>query len=79
MRGLFTTGSKVVDGTFSLSSEPYTAKNGSLANDGGDAGVVGVIGISSDMSDTEVDVLIGVLTLEADVRLGVTGRMANAS
>jgi len=68
-RCLFSTGSND-DDMFSLSSDEYELEKGSLENEG----VVGVRGISSDMSETEVEQLIGVLTVDAEVRLGVTGR-----
>jgi len=73
MRSLFRMGSNV-DDTFSLSSEECEAKNGSLLN----AGVTGVRGISSEISDADVVELVGVLKVEANERLGVTGNGAEA-
>ena len=67
-RILFTTGSKD-DGTFSLSSDEYVTEYVSLLNNGVD----GVKGISSEISDTEVVELAGVLKADRDERLGVTG------
>ena len=72
MRRLFIAGSK--DGEafmFSLSSEEWELGNGwSLEN----GGVVGVTGISSDRSDTDVEQLVGVLSVYIEERLGVIGR-----
>lgn len=59
---------------FSLSSEEYDPEKGSLGNEG----VVGVSGMSSEVSDTDVEQLMGVFTVDVDDRLGVTGRDANA-
>jgi len=42
-------------------------------------GVVGVRGMSSDISDADVDELMGVLTAEAGERVGVTGSVAMES
>jgi len=68
MRCLFSTGSKC-EGRFSLSSEGHEPENGSLQN----VGVVGVSGMSSDMSDSDVVELMGVVAADTDVRFGVTG------
>ena len=69
---MFIAGSK--DGEtvmFSLSSEEWELGNGwSLEN----GGVVGVTGISSERSDTDVEQLVGVLSVYVEERLGVTGR-----
>jgi hypothetical protein len=73
MRSLLSTGSNIVD-MFSLSSDEYDDKKGSLLC----AGVLGVMGMSSDMSEAVVVVLAGVLIVETDVRLGVTGKNGGA-
>jgi len=66
------TGSKLDDGMFSLSLSVNGVVNGSLEN-----GLVGVVGISSERSDKDVVVLIGVLTVDMGERDGVTGRGGN--
>lgn len=69
---LFNTGSNVED-IFSLAATAYELLlNGSCMN----AGVVGVKGKSSDVSETDVVELIGVLMADAGERLGVTGNAA---
>ena len=65
---MFTTGSKD-DGMFSLSSDECVTEYVSLLK----SGVDGVKGISSDISDTDVVELAGVLKAERDERVGVTG------
>jgi len=67
-RSLFTTGSKE-DGMFSLSSDECVTEYASLLNNGVD----GVKGMSSEISDTDVVELAGVLKADRDERLGVTG------
>lgn len=59
---------------FSLSSDEYELAKGSLE---GNDGVVGVRGKSSEVSETDVVELIGVLTADAAVeRDGVIGKGA---
>jgi len=69
---LLSTGSNE-DDMFSLSSDAYEPENGSLVNEV----VVGVRGMSSDISDTDVEQLIGVLAAEVEDRLGVIGKDVN--
>jgi len=59
---------------FSLSLDECGCPKGSLEN----AGVVGVRGKSSDLSETDVVELIGVLIAEeGGERIGVTGRVVD--
>ena len=64
------TGSKFDDGIFSLSHSEKRLEKGSPDI----AGLVGVRGMSSETSDNDVAVLIGVLMVEAGDRVGVTGK-----